>query len=327
MPYLHHLDSKKLKLIFIIFSFWLLALLLQGCDSGDMPASNPTTTTPSISILLTETSTITETLVPTPSPTHVSPTNTATIAPSDTPEPTSSPTSTPLPKTISDKHGIEMILIPAGSFTMGSDNNQATAKPAHSVFLDAYYIDKFEVTNEMYLECLEDGACTSGGSSRLYNSIWDNHPVMDVTWYEAQNYCQWRGGRLPTEAEWEKAARGTDERLFPWGNEPVTCERARYGDCGWFTVPVGQHPDGVSPYGVHDMAGNAWEWTLDWYKQDYYSYSPLENPQGPSEDTGWKSTRGGAWFYMAGLMTAVWRNHAPPSAAYSYLGFRCIIVP
>ena len=119
----------------------------------------------------------------------------------------------------------------------------------------------------------------------------------------------------------------TDERIFPWGNEPVTCDLARYGDCGWFTVPVGQHPDGVSPYGVHDMAGNAWEWTLDWYQQDYYQHSPEENPQGPLEDTGWKSTRGGAWFYMAGLMTSVWRNHAPPTVAYSYVGFRCIVTP
>jgi formylglycine-generating enzyme required for sulfatase activity len=233
----------------------------------------------------------------------------------------------PLPEEIIDDHNVPMILIPAGDFVMGSDNNQAAASPAHLVYLDDYYIDKFEVTNEMYLECIQAGGCTSGGSSRIYNDTWIGHPVMDVTWYESQDYCAWRGGRLPTEAEWEKAARGTDERIFPWGDEPVTCELARFGECGWFTVPVGQHPDGVSPYGVHDMAGNAWEWTQDWYDQDYYNYSPAENPTGPEEDTGWKSTRGGAWFYQGGLMTSIWRNHAPPSVAYSYLGFRCVIAP
>jgi formylglycine-generating enzyme required for sulfatase activity len=233
----------------------------------------------------------------------------------------------PLPEEIIDDHNVPMILIPAGEFVMGSDSNQAAASPAHLVYLDDYYIDKFEVTNEMYLECIQAGACTSGGSSRIYNDTWIGHPVMDVNWYESQDYCAWRGGRLPTEAEWEKAARGTDERIFPWGNEPVTCELARFGECGWFTVPIGQHPDGVSPYGVHDMAGNAWEWTQDWYDQDYYTSSPAENPTGPEEDTGWKSTRGGAWFYQGGLMTSVWRNHAPPSVAYSYLGFRCVIAP
>jgi formylglycine-generating enzyme required for sulfatase activity len=220
-----------------------------------------------------------------------------------------------------------MALVPAGSFTMGSDTNQAEAKPAHTVTLHDYYIDVYEVTNRQYLACAEAGVCTTGGSGRIRQDIWVDHPVMDVTWYEAQKFCEWRGGRLPTEAEWEKAARGADERIFPWGNDPVTCELARYGDCGWFTVPVGQHPKGVSPYGLHDMAGNAWEWTLDWYEADYYSHSPAENPSGPERETGWKSTRGGAWFYMAGLMTSIWRNHAPPTAAYSYLGFRCVAIP
>ncbi len=220
-----------------------------------------------------------------------------------------------------------MVLVPAGPFVMGSDTNAASAKPAHTVTLDDFYIDVYEVTNEQYRACAEAGVCTTGGSSRIYNETWVGHPVMDVTWYEAQRFCEWRDGRLPTEAEWEKAARGTDERTFPWGNEPVTCELTRYGACGWYTVPVGSHPKGVSPYGVHDMAGNAWEWTADWFDQDYYKDSPAENPTGPERDTGWKSSRGGAWFYQAGLMTSIWRNHAPPTAHYQYLGFRCVRNP
>lgn len=327
MHSIHNLFKHQIIIFIKLLEILIFSIILVGCATSGSTINPTTDVNPPTTINPTEEPTQTKEILPSATSTPSPPTNTTTPEPTNTPTPTSTATQTPLPGSIIDEQGIEMILIPAGSFIMGSDNNQAAAKPAHEVYLDAYYIDKFEVTNERYLECLEDGYCNSGGSSRLYNSIWDNHPVMDVTWYEAQDYCQWRGGRLPTEAEWEKAARGTDERLFPWGNEPVTCERARYGDCGWFTVQVGQHPDGVSPYGVHDMAGNAWEWTLDWYKQDYYSYSPLENPQGPSEDTGWKSTRGGAWFYMAGLMTAVWRNHAPPSAAYSYLGFRCINTP
>jgi formylglycine-generating enzyme required for sulfatase activity len=232
-----------------------------------------------------------------------------------------------LPELIEDEFGVPMVLVPAGSFMMGSEHDQAEAKPAHTVYLDTFYIDQFEVTNERYLACAEAGVCTTGGSGRIRNPAYVGHPVMDVNWSEAQRYCQWRSGRLPTEAEWEKAARGIDERKFPWGNDPITCDLARYGDCGWFTVPVGQHPAGVSPYGAHDMAGNAWEWTADWYDADYYAYSPENNPTGPEQDTGWKVTRGGAWFYMGDLMSSIWRNHAPPGVAYSYLGFRCVKSP
>ena len=157
------------------------------------------------------------------------------------------------------------------------------------VYLDDYYIDIYEVSQERYKACLEAGGCelTPGTGELLNRPVWDQHPMMDITWYDAQEYCEWRGGSLPTEAQWEKAARGTDGRRYPWGDEPVTCERARYGDCGWMTAPVGSHPAGVSPYGVHDMAGNAWEFIYDWYDQDYYQVSPSENPTGPGEDTGW----------------------------------------
>jgi len=220
-----------------------------------------------------------------------------------------------------------MMLVPEGEFIMGSDTNQAVAKPAHAVYLDSYYIDKYEVTNTLYLECAEAGGCPTGGGKYLRNPFWAEHPVMDVTWYEAQNYCEWRGGSLPTEAQWEKAARDNDQRKFPWGNEPVTCDRARFTECGWMTDPVGSHPAGASPYGVEDMAGNAWEWVYDWYQDDYYLESPYENPTGPERDTGYKTERGGAWFYEASLMTAIWRNQAPDVAHYLYVGFRCAAAP
>jgi sulfatase modifying factor 1 len=306
----------------------VLLLLLSACGTSDTsltqatPTSQPPTPQPTSTQLtpLTDTPEPTETAAPSPIPS-------ATMTLEPTAAPTSLPTATSLPDQIEDAHRVPMMLVPAGEFVMGSNDNMAAAKPAHTVFLDTFYIDKFEVTNALYLECVEAGACTSGGSTRLRNPVFSQYPVMDVTWYDANTYCEWRGVRLPTEAEWEKAARGTDERKFPWGNDPVTCERARYGDCGWFAIAVGQHPDGVSPYGVHDMAGNAWEWTNDWYDVDYYNYSPVENPMGPEEETGWKSSRGGAWYYHADLMTAIWRNHAPVGVGYSYLGFRCALTP
>jgi formylglycine-generating enzyme required for sulfatase activity len=220
-----------------------------------------------------------------------------------------------------------MVLVPAGEFIMGSDIDQAAARPAHPVYLDTFYIDKYEVTQARYRECIEAGGCATDYGKLLNTPIWDQHPMMDITWYDAQEYCEWRGGSLPSEAQWEKAARGTDERKFPWGNEPVTCERVRYGECGWMTDPVGSHPAGASPYGAEDMAGNVWEFVYDWYQQDYYEHSLYENPTGPEAETGYKSERGGAWFYEADLMTAIWRNNLPPTAHYLYVGFRCVIEP
>jgi formylglycine-generating enzyme required for sulfatase activity len=324
------LDRHRILELFqrgFVFSFMtFLIVILSACSTSDASppqatfTSNPPTALPTNTQLVQPTPEATETTAPSPSPSE-------TNTPEPTVAPTSEPSATPLPELINDEHGVPMLLVPAGEFIMGSDSDMAAAKPAHKVYLDAYYIDEFEVTNALYLECVEAGVCVAGGATRLRNPIFSEHPVMDVTWYMAHDYCEWRGARLPSEAEWEKAARGTDERRFPWGDDPVTCELARYGDCGWFTVPVGQHPKGVSPYGVHDMAGNAWEWTNDWYNEDYYSVSPYENPTGPDVETGWKSTRGGAWFYHADLQTSIWRNHAPIDVGYAYLGFRCALTP
>jgi len=188
-----------------------------------------------------------------------------------------------------------MMPVPAGRFLMGSTSADPKAgsdeKPQHSVYLDAFWIDRTEVTNAQYVQFLNalgghTGTC--GGHdcaetqvedkySHILNldgryaveSGFEEHPATQVSWYGAQAYCAWAGARLPTEAEWEKAARGTDGRLYPWGNEAPDCEKAQYGDCGGATVPVGGRPAGASPYGVLDMAGNVWEWVGDWYDPGY----------------------------------------------------------
>jgi formylglycine-generating enzyme required for sulfatase activity len=150
----------------------------------------------------------------------------------------------------------------------------------------------------------------------------EDHPVTQVTWYGAQAYCQWARARLPTEAEWEKAARGVDGRSYPWGSEPPDCDKAQYGDCGGATVPVGSRTAGVSPYGVLDMAGNVWEWVADWYDPAYYGSSPSQNPQGPASGEC-KVFRGGSWGYPSAFIRASDRARNRPTYAGFNVGFRC----
>ena len=210
---------------------------------------------------------------------------------------------------------------------MGSETGDVDEQPIHTVYLDPYYIDKYEVTNGLYEECVAAGACEPPGQvgssnrSNYYDDpAFSQYPVIFVDWDQAKTYCEWRGGSLPTEAQWEKAARGTDGRTYPWG-EGIDCDRANYdktisssGEVGcpvevplggiflsykWSapfplamgvivgdTTAVGSYPRGVSPYGAHDMAGNVWEWVSDWYRADYYAALPptevTRNPRGPS---------------------------------------------
>jgi serine/threonine protein kinase len=190
---------------------------------------------------------------------------------------------------------VPMVLIPAGPFEMG-DKYHSSAQPIHTVTLDAYRIDADKA----------------------------DYPVTCVDWYDAQAYCEWRGGQLPTEAEWEKAARGTDGRTYPWGEDPPDCGKAQYGGCGDGTVPAGSKPAGVSPYGVHNMAGNVGEWVADGYDDDYYAGSPARNPQGP--DSGdYKVRRGGDWFIDAGFLRTGHRFiEGHPSMRSNRVGFRCV---
>ena len=192
------------------------------------------------------------------------------------------------------------------------------------MFLDGFYIDKYEVTNAQYKQFMDE----TGHKAPMY---WDdegfnqsNQPVVGVIWHDAVAYCKWAGKRLPTEAEWEKAARGVDGRIYPWGNEWDSSKCNSYrGDDGYqYTAPVGRFPAGASPYGVMDMAGNALEWVADWYDSNYYSRSPHQNPKGP--DAGIRRVlRGGVWDGNTDFLRCAGRILNAPALTYSGVGFRC----
>ena len=193
-----------------------------------------------------------------------------------------------------------MVYVPWGFFKMGSDI-KFDEQPVHYIQLDAYWIDRTEVTNAMYASCVSSGTCTdiiitSTATNDPYygNGMFDNYPVMYVSWNQANTYCQWVGGRLPTEAEWEKAARGTDGQIYPWGNGAPNPTMANYSHQIGSTTEVGSYSAGASPYGALDMAGNVWEWVMDFYDSEYYSMSPSINPPGAS--SGFSHVlRGGSW--------------------------------
>ena len=240
----------------------------------------------------------------------------------------------------------EMVKIPAGTFLMGSDkkvdrNAYPAEFPQRKVHLDAYEIDKFEVTTVQYLKFvlatnqapLIDWQYDGGN----FQETMASHPVMHVSWYDADAYCKWAGKRLPTSAEWEKAARGEDGRIYPWGNEPAGLSRANFGRTG-LSGPVRDRPErlllyppiisvdkydnAVSPYGIHQMAGNVAEWTADWYDPGYYKKAPDRNPKGPEKGTQ-KAFRGGGWIDSTPSVRPAQRNGTEPNTKMNWLGFRC----
>ncbi len=239
----------------------------------------------------------------------------------------------------------EMVLVPAGEFYMGcaaSDSScKDTEKPARNVYLDAFQIDKTEVTVDAYALCVNAGQCSEPGT-RSY-ATWGkpgngNHPVNYVDWNQANLYCKWAGKQLPTEAQWEKAARGTDGRKYPWGHDDASCIYAvMSGEGGWgcgarWTQPVGSKPSGASPYGVLDMGGSVSEWTADWFHISYDTSStpslgaaPLSrNPTGPLSGT-LRVRRGGGFPDSPISLRASGRGGEAPSVANYDLGFRCVV--
>jgi formylglycine-generating enzyme required for sulfatase activity len=274
-------------------------------------------------------------------------------------------------KVLKTEDGAEMVLVPAGEFTMGSDQAEvdlfvegckkagqaeenckawgARELPRHRVTLDAFYIDRYEITNALFERFAhatshrttaeregdafvyqqKDGKWqwvkvsgaswpTPGGPG---TSAPSDHPVVQASWHDADAYCRWAGKRLPTEAEWEKAARGTDGRRYPWGEEWDAAKAN--GDMSVRTTkPVGSYQNGVSPYGVHDMAGNALEWVADWFDKDYYQRSTERNPKGPDSGTT-RVLRGGSWFNVPVNLRTASRDSSTPDFRFNLIGFRC----
>ena len=221
-----------------------------------------------------------------------------------------------------------MAVVPAGEFMMGSQTGDSDEQPAHKVYVDAFSMDKYEVTVGQYAAFLQATGVNSPSDWKAMNQpAYQKRPVANVDWADAAAYCKWAGKRLPTEAEWEKAARGTDGRLYPWGNDPPTQRQANYGKTKsnnhGALAPVGTLEDGKSPYGIYDMAGNVWEWVSDWYGDDYYRSSPSQNPTGPSSGES-KVLRGGSWDSSQQQLRSTLRYFHRSGHRHKDYGFRCV---
>jgi formylglycine-generating enzyme required for sulfatase activity len=225
-----------------------------------------------------------------------------------------------------------MVAVPAGDFVMGLDGYDEVEKPKRTVTLEGFSIDAFEITNQEYNRCIEDGKCNPGAFADDAQSSSPRQPVVGVTWTDAATYCAWVKKRLPTEAEWEKAARGTDSRLYPWGTE-ADCKNANYGTVAGVNlgcqenpgrvVSVGSYSAGASPYGALDLAGNVQEWVADWYLDKYYASAPNKNPQGPSKGE-YRVIRGGSFGSPATQIETTDRKFGIPTMYGRALGFRCV---
>ena len=277
------------------------------------------------------------------------------IGPTLTIEPIMTVTPIPagLPELVDGKN-VPMVLIPAGEFVMGNDNGYSDEIPAHSVYLYNYYIDKYEVTNELFATYLNRIASRVAVNSDEYVYLkdeffydlvcsdcndwidgitWDgtkfisqpgylNHPVALVSWYGAKAYCEWRGARLPTEAEWEKAAKGPNGKFYPWGNaEAIDCSYANYNRCINTTTIVGVYDKGKSFYGVYDMAGNVREWVNSIYQP--YPYTTIDGRENTNTTIGYRVNRGGSWASAFDSMRSSYRGYNSMNHVDNGLGFRC----
>lgn len=254
---------------------------------------------------------------------------------------------------VSPNDNMTLVAVPAGEFIMGSENGLTDEQPAHTVMLDTFWLDQTEITNAMYRRCVEAGACDPPSATTYYDdSAFANHPVVYVSWNDAKSYCSWVDRRLPSEAEWEKAAswepRSNEKLTYPWGND-FDCKKGNFDDetqidsfvivggpsCDGYekSAPVGSYPSGASPYGALDIGGNVWEWVHDAFIetdpfsatiQNYYAVSPASNPQGVDPTiTDYRVMRGGSWNINFGFGRAAYRLWFGLDDSYDFVGFRC----
>lgn len=224
-----------------------------------------------------------------------------------------------------------MVVVPEGAFRMGANGTDTLEdeRPQHEVWVDRFEMDRYEVTTGQYAEFLTSVAHPAPSQWESMDlAQHHDRPVVGVSWFEADAYCRWREKRLPTEAEWEKAARGTDGRLYPWGNQVPTDRSANFGLGARFSysqvlAPVQRYDDGRSPYGLYQMAGNVGEWVGDWYGASYYETSPAKNPTGPDFGS-FRVVRGGSWSDLPKYLLTYGRFKLPPETRNSYTGFRCV---
>jgi formylglycine-generating enzyme required for sulfatase activity len=333
------IEYRNIKLIFAVFLLvFSIGVLLYETIIPPVARQSPSpsetdTPDPFVHAYPRMTENLTKQPTPSSSPTEALPsfTNLDSV---ETPKPSQTVTQTNnIGSTFQNpKDGSEFVFVPEGSFLMGGmafpfsgtidvdlhGNDDRSAMPDREIYLDAFWIQKYEVTVGQYWECVIDGLCQESTSN-----LHENYPINEIDWVDANTYCEWIGGRLPTEAEWEKAARGTDGRLFPWGNDLP--DLASDGVIGFFEIsPVGKFPEGASPYGVMDMAGNVWEWVADWFNPDYYSYMASENPTGPDSGED-KVIRGGSFNYPGYTLSSANRHFSSPDTKNEEIGFRCVM--
>jgi formylglycine-generating enzyme required for sulfatase activity len=256
----------------------------------------------------------------------------------DKPTPTAAPTSTFIPAGASNNNwtpmerdfdGVTMVYVPAGCFMMGSDDGNDNERPVHRVCLSAFWIGQTEVTNAQYKRCVEAGACTLPEDRKYFDNVaYVNHPVVYVNWDQVNDFAEWIGGSLPTEAQWEYTARGPGGWVYPWGNTEPTCLQANTYDCTGGTAPVGpyQHAGGASWVGALDLSGNAGEWIADWYDSGYYAtlQSGVLDPTGPVSGTA-RVVRGGSWRSFQSYIRCADRRGSSPDIRNDYFGFRVVM--
>jgi formylglycine-generating enzyme required for sulfatase activity len=314
-----------LGIIFLV----IVGVIVATNQHPSTPVSAATATVTALPIA-TETFSVTASPLPTET---ITPEPTSTLAPTLDIFLTMASDKNVIAFQVSDKDGMALLVVPPGNFQMGSTDSDTNAqpdeKPQHTVQLDAFLIDQTDVTNKMYALCVSAGACTSPSStssatrpSYYGNSEFDNYPVINVNWNMADTYCKWAGRELPTEAQWEKAARGTDGYTYPWGNNTPDITLLNYNGIDGDTTEVGSYPKGASPYGALDMAGNVWQWMNDWYSDTYYQSSPSSNPLGPVSGQD-RVLRGGSWGNFYASVRSADRLRSEPTYTNYSVGFRC----